>query len=115
MESYGFSEQTRELISSLYKNNIGDVITNHEISEQFEIKTGIRQGDPISPTIWVLFLDPIIQYIKAQYQGYNIKGINITSLNYADDMILITTEGTELYKMFQNLKDFCEYNNLSKS
>ncbi len=90
-----------------------NIITNHGVTEKFKSKAGVRQGDLLSLTIWVLFLDPIIQYIRENFIGYKFKHQNVTSLGYADDMTLLESNQKDLHEMFDILKQFSNYNRLT--
>ncbi len=113
LETFGFSHDTITLLMSFYENNTVDIITNHGVTDKFKSKAGVRQGDPLSPTIWVLFLDPIIQYIRENFTGYKFKHQNVTSLGYADDMTLLESNQKDLHEMFDMLKQFSDYNRLT--
>ena len=67
------------------------VINNGFFSEFFELKRGCRQGDPLSPYIFILAIEPLAMEIKGNKA---IKGITINNIiykigQYADDTFLI--------------------------
>jgi len=64
------------------------------LSSFFENKTGLKQGDPLSPILFNLVLQKVIQSIKMVPSGMNI-------LAYADDIALIGKK-LNIYK-----KTFC--------
>ena len=39
----------------------GKVSVSGEISEDFEIKNGVKQGDPLAPTLFTLFLTAVLE------------------------------------------------------
>jgi hypothetical protein len=96
MECLGFDTETIDLIMSLYENSTADVITKHGTSPQFQVKSGVRQGDPLSPTIFILCTCTILKYIKSMSKGY-----------------IIGSNSKELNKMFNILKEWSIYNNMN--
>lgn len=49
----------------MYKENIIRIKVNGHASSFFQICSGIRQGDPLSPSLFALFLEPILAYLRA--------------------------------------------------
>ena len=55
----------------------------------FENKTGLKQGDPVSPILFNLALQKVIQSIKLVPGGIKITKEQLDILAYADDIALI--------------------------
>ena len=86
------------ILASGYSHFIGhiksSVVVNGQLSEWFSIQRGCRQGDPISPYLFILCVEIFATMIR---QNKNIKGILIGETEYkisqyADD-IEIMLEG----------------------
>jgi len=58
-----------------------------EMSESFEIKTGLRQGDALSPVLFNLALEQVIRDMKDS-RSMELVG-NRTLLAYADDIVIM--------------------------
>jgi hypothetical protein len=58
-------------------------------SSFFENKTALKQGDPLSPTLFNLALQKVIQSIKRVPCGIKIGKEQMNILAYADDIALI--------------------------
>lgn len=70
-----------------YRDIKSTVIVNGKVAPWFDIRRGCRQGDPISPYIFVLCVEIMAIMIR---ENKNIKGININGCEhklsqYADD------------------------------
>lgn len=50
---------------------------------------GTRQGDPLSPLLFITYLERIIEKVKQKPCGVNINGNIINNLRFADDIDLI--------------------------
>ena len=82
-----FGKSIRKWIEVFYTNITSSVIQNGHLSSFFEISRGCRQGDPLSPYIFIICAEFLANKIR---QNKNIKGINVRNSEhkisqYADD------------------------------
>lgn len=70
------------------------------------VRVGVKQGDPLSPLLFNLALDPLIQGLECYGKGYTVAGLTVTSLAFADDLVLI---GGSWSDMAQNLRLLDEF------
>jgi len=59
------------------------------LSSFFENKTGLKQGDSLSPRLFNLALQKVIQSIKMVPRGIKIGKEQLNILAYADDIALL--------------------------
>jgi hypothetical protein len=60
------------------------------ISESFRSDIGVKQGCPLSPTLFVLYIDKLEEWLNSQEgDGALLGEFVIRLLLYADDLILI--------------------------
>jgi hypothetical protein len=57
-------ENVKQYIVSLYRNLRGKVRTADWVSEIFHFCKGVFQGDPLSPIIFLMCFNPIIEKLK---------------------------------------------------
>lgn len=79
---------------ALYSNPSASIVVNGSLSEPLALQHGTRQGRPLSPSLFLLVLEPLLTDIKANEK---IKGININSTQtklaaYADDILIVTEQ-----------------------
>ena len=72
------------------------------VSEKFQIKRGVRQGDPISPKLFSAAIETIFQTVDLD-KGLNIDGETLTNLQFADDVALKTNNMTEMEEQLHRL------------
>ena len=89
LQKAGIEGTYLNIIKSIYDKPIPNIILNGEKLKTFPLKSGTRQGCPLSPLLFNIVLEVLATAIRAEKE---IKGIQIGeeikfSL-FADDMIL---------------------------
>ena len=74
----------------------------------FDIPTGLRQGDNLSPTLFSIFLNDLATGIKSLNAGITIDGFNLTILLYADDIVLLAPSPEKLQKQIEFIHQWCK-------
>ena len=69
LRHYGIPEPIVEAIRVLYTNSTSRVYVEGEISEPFQITTGVLQGDVLAPFLFIIVID-YVSSISAGYYGY---------------------------------------------
>ena len=76
---------------------------NQLCSDYFSISNGVRQGDPISSTLFSIFINDLVYKIKTLNYGIKLEDQNVSILLYADELVLIATNEYELQEMIETL------------
>ena len=76
----------------------------------FRIGKGIRQGYILSPCLFNLYAEYIVQNARLDESqtGIKITGKNINNLRYADDTILMSESEEELKSLLMKVKEESE-------
>jgi len=69
----------------------------------FATSRGTRQGDPISPTVFIADLERAMDIVKNGEEGLSIHGIRINNLRFADDIDIIEKDDSTLEKTVHSL------------
>lgn len=90
LEKFGFSNSFIDWVRILYKSPKSSILTNGNKSKPFSLQRGVRQGDPLSPLLFDIALEPLAIGIRAHP---NIKGIKLGKTEtrvtlYADDLLI---------------------------
>ncbi|CAN6335306.1 unnamed protein product, partial [Urochloa humidicola] len=97
MSKLGFSEGFVNLIMKCVESVKFSVRVNGHFSEMFSPNRGIRQGDPISPYLFLLCAEGLSSLLKFSGPNFLAKGIRVgvhapwvSHLLFADDCLLFT-------------------------
>ena len=71
-----------------------------------EIQRGVRQGCVLSPDLFSVYWQPVIDEL-GDLEGIRIGGININNIRYADDTVLIAETEEKLLSLVDSLKEGC--------
>ena len=78
------------------------------ISDNFEINLGVKQGDPLSPFFFIVYMDELcLNLIQMGKDAPTINSIKITCLFWADDLVLISTTKEGLQNQLNVVNDYC--------
>ena len=89
------------LVSKLYSGASTQFITSHGHTPPVGIGRGTLQGDPLSPLLFDLMVEPLIRWLNAADKGYNITscGLQLASKWYADDGTLFTNSVDDMLSL----------------
>ncbi|KAK3283938.1 hypothetical protein CYMTET_8386 [Cymbomonas tetramitiformis] len=88
--------------------------TGEGVSDFVEQLRGIVQGCPLSPTLFILVIDLLIQYVKFKdFKEVKVGEIVLALLAFADDIKLFARAKEELQRLFEALRVFSEWANLT--
>ena len=107
MKRTGIPNHEIRLIANLYWKQRASVRTNNGETEEIEIKRGIRQGCILSPVLFNLYSEYLIEEALSNKRGLNINGENINNVRFADDTVLIAESEEDLQEMVNELNQKC--------
>ena len=88
-------------------------------TEDFGIETSVRQGDPLSPLIYILVTDALHEGLlnnplyrcRTGYRFSNMRRIRVASLGYADDTLTLNESWEHQWMSHEWIRDFCQAHN----
>lgn len=113
LKSRGIPSHLIRAIQSLYLNNTIQIKTFQ--NDVVEINQGVRQGCPLSPTLFNLYLDEVMKIWLNDLNNFKINEINLTSILFADDQIVISDNENTLQKNIFKLNEIASSFNMKIS
>ncbi|GKA10509.1 RNA-directed DNA polymerase, eukaryota [Tanacetum coccineum] len=95
LSKFGFKEKWRKWIHCCLHSLKGSIIINGSPNEEFQFGKGLKQGDPLSPFLFLLVMETLhISFQRVvdagMYQGIKVGGlINLSHMFYADDAVFV--------------------------
>lgn len=79
---------------ALYQTPMARIAVNGSLSDSFTLQQGTRQGCPLSPSLFLLTLEPLMQDIKlnADIKGVGFNKTEVKLAAYADDIPIVTED-----------------------
>ena len=101
LKEMGVPDDLTCLLRNLYAGQGATVRTKYETTDWFEIGKGLWQGCILSPCLFSLYAEYIMQNARLDEAkaGIKIAGRNINNLRQADDTTLLAKSGEELKKV----------------
>ena len=80
-------------------------------------RVGVRQGYPLSPTLFGIFFDSLHTKLQAESAaaGVECRGARVPGLFYADDVALLSPSAQGLQQLLDTMQSFCSTNGLTIS
>ena len=91
LKEMGILDHLSSFLRNLYAGQEATVKTGHGTTDWFQIGKGVHQGCILSPCLFNLHAEYIMQNtgLEEAQAGIKIAGRNINNLRYADDTILM--------------------------
>ena len=106
LESLGVSGKFLEVLHSLYMENCMQVKVDDQLSDPFRVGVGLRQGCVLSPMLFSLYINGLIDDLKQKQCGVASGSTQIPGLLYADDTSLFGEDAKTLQQSLHVLEDW---------
>ena len=106
----GIPDHLTCLLRNLYAGQEATVRMGHGTTDWFQIGKGVRQGCILSPCLFILYAEYIIQNARLYeaQAGIKIARRNIKNLRYADDITIMAECEEELKSLLMKVKEESE-------
>ena len=110
LKEMGIPDHFTCLLRNLYAVQEATVRTGQGTTDWFQIGKGVRQGCTLSPCLFNLYTEYIMQNagMDEAQTGINIAGRNINDLRYTDDTTLMAESKEELKSLLMKVKEESE-------
>uniref|UniRef100_K7F1N0 Reverse transcriptase domain-containing protein n=1 Tax=Pelodiscus sinensis TaxID=13735 RepID=K7F1N0_PELSI len=108
----GLDQHIVNIISDSYRNVHTRMEVGKELTPAIAINVGVKQGDPMSPLLFNLAIDPLVSTLEREGQGFGYEGHRITALAFADDLVMLSDLWEGMSANIEILESFCKLSGL---
>ena len=83
------------MVSVIYGKLRGRLLVNGFQSLPFDICKGVRQGDPLSPLLFNLAIEPLLACLRYRLGGVKLPGLTFKVSAFADDVLVGVGSGAD--------------------
>jgi len=88
-------------VQNMYTNSGAHVRWNGVLSKSFAVLNGVKQGGIVSPVLFCIYIDGLLQRLKDSNAGCWIGKVFVGALAYADDIVLLAPTPRAMRHMLQ--------------
>lgn len=94
LEVFGFGRSLTRWVETFYSNITSCIINNGTLTASFEINRGVRQGDPLSPYLFIIAVELLAVAIRScsEINGIKIDAKEFKMVQYADDLTAFVSD-----------------------
>ena len=110
LKEMGIPDHLTFLLKNLYAGQEATVRIGHRPTDWFQIEKGVHQGCTLSPCLFNLYAEYIMQNSRLDeaQAGIKIAGKNVNNLRYVDDTTLMEESEEELKSHLMKAKEESE-------
>ena len=105
---YNIDGKLYNCIKALYNHPLSTVKLNSYMTDWFTTESGVRQGDSLSPTAFAIFINDLAKEMKDLNVGVDIDGEKICILLFADDIVILAENETDLQTLLNFVDSWCK-------
>jgi len=105
LEVFNFGPDFNKWVSVLYTDISSLVCNNGVHSDFFKVERGVRQGDPLSPYLFIMAVEILAIVIRTNNEIHGIDN-EIKLLQYVDDTTGVLRDETSLGTLLELLNNF---------
>ena len=107
LDKMNFNKDVLAVIKALYQKTSTSIQVNGHLSESVDLQRGVRQGCPLSPSLYVVYVESFLSFIRSQsgFVGIQLPHRVAKVSAYADDLLLFCQDQKDVKCIFS----FFEY------
>ena len=95
-------------LKNIYSRCDTTVNINGFLTDFFPSKFGVRQGDCLSTTLFLLYVNDLVDELRTKTKGIKNDYFDVQCLLYADDLVFVAENEIDLQNMLNILSNWCK-------
>ena len=108
MGSMGLGGRVSAFLKAVYTGTSSEVKVGEERSKPFRVVCGLRQGCILSPLLFSLYINSLVNKLKEEDVRVMCRGQLISALLYADDEVIFAEDEELMRRGLDILAEWCE-------
>ena len=108
LERMGLGGRVSAFLKAVYTGTSSEVKVGEERSKPFRVACGLRQGCILSPLLFSLYINSLVNKLKEADVGVMCRGQLISALLYADDTVIFAEDEELMRRGLNILAEWCE-------
>ena len=85
---YGINGKMYKAILTLYNKTMSQI--NQMLTDWFQVTSGVKQGDTLSPTLFSIYINDLAKVLKESGIGIDVNGYEVCILLYEYDLVFFS-------------------------
>ena len=103
----GIKGRPLKVLQSLYSDIRQSVLVDGQQTEYIRAHQGVRQGCPMSPVLFSIFIEQMVRRLKQASVGIKLDTQLMFALLYADDAVLVAESAEDLQNLINIVDEYC--------
>ena len=91
-----------------YRSLTCEVKVGEMMSDSFAVSRGLRQGCILSPLLFSIYVNSLVEKLRGVGVGVQSRGRMVTALLYADDAVLLAKNEEQVKRGLKVLEEWCK-------
>lgn len=85
------------------------LVVNKSVSEKIDVRSSVRQGCPLSPLLFAIYLEPFCLRLISNHniRGFKLHSSEVKVLSYADDIAVFCVDQDSLREVVNTASSYC--------
>ncbi|CAH0475294.1 unnamed protein product [Peronospora belbahrii] len=106
LDHFGFGPTFRAWIKTFYTQLSVSILLNVSPGDPFVLGAGVRQGDPLSPGLFVLFVEPMMNFLRSHF---SCRGISVDPSSEPHLLVAFVDDRTGLLENVDDADGFLRF------